>query len=99
MENISGEKPTPATVTQKTKEKYGGRIVFSTVRTRKTTVCFRGATEKILNDTWCTSKSSNEKTERERIVRTAGLNTFHSMGVSSSLDRPVLSLLQTVSKG
>ncbi|GBM05705.1 hypothetical protein AVEN_175551-1 [Araneus ventricosus] len=62
------------------RDKYGGRIIFSTVRTRKPVFCFRDASERILNDTWSTSKSSNEKAERERIVRSAGFNNFYSMG-------------------
>ncbi|GBM70467.1 hypothetical protein AVEN_188215-1 [Araneus ventricosus] len=56
----------------KDQEKYGDVIVFSTVRTRKTVVRFRNANEKILKHAWYTSKSSNEKTEREKFVRTFG---------------------------
>lgn len=79
MEQISGEKPTLATVRDKLKKKYGHRIIFSTVRKRKTVVCFRDAGEKILNDRWYTSKCSNEKAERERIVRTAGAILLEDM--------------------
>ncbi|GBM25148.1 hypothetical protein AVEN_101082-1 [Araneus ventricosus] len=61
MENNSGEKPTPATIRQKIKEKYGGRIVFSRVRTRKTVVCFRGATEKILLQSRVMKKQSEKE--------------------------------------
>ncbi|GBM22577.1 hypothetical protein AVEN_184001-1 [Araneus ventricosus] len=75
MRQISGERPTRSTLRQKMKKKYGECIVFSTVFSRKSVVFFRGAGEKILNHIWCTW--SNEKTKRERIVRTAGLNTFH----------------------
>ncbi|GBM40834.1 hypothetical protein AVEN_137335-1 [Araneus ventricosus] len=71
MEQIYGEKPTPTTFRQKRKGKYGDCIVFSTVRTLKTVVCFRDESGNILNGTWHTSKSSNEKTEQKRFVQTA----------------------------
>ncbi|GBM60040.1 hypothetical protein AVEN_147602-1 [Araneus ventricosus] len=79
MQQISGEKPSPATFRRKMKEKYGDRIVFSTVRKRKTVVCFRYASEKIINDTWYTSKLSDEETGRERTVRTAGAILLEDM--------------------
>ncbi|GBL93035.1 hypothetical protein AVEN_54665-1 [Araneus ventricosus] len=79
MEQISGEKPISATIRQEMKEKYGDRVFFSTVRTRKTVVSFHDASEKILNDIWYNSKSSNEKIERERIARTAGAILLEGM--------------------
>ncbi|GBM97852.1 hypothetical protein AVEN_148150-1 [Araneus ventricosus] len=73
MEQISGEKLTSVTFRQKMMGKYGDLIVFSTVCTRKTVLCFSVASEKFLRDTWYTSKSSDEKAEREGSFRTSGL--------------------------
>lgn len=79
MDQMSGEKPTASTIREKLKNKYGDRIVFSTVRTQKTVVCFRDASDKILNDNWYTSRCSDETAEWERIVRTAGAILLEDM--------------------
>ncbi len=94
LEQITGEPPTMKTIKAKMKERYGDQIVFCTIRTKQTVVCFRATGEKILNEAWYTSRCQDEQAERERIVRTAAeiiLEDIESMAYDNSVYPPLAS--------
>lgn len=71
LEQVTVEPPHVKTVKERLLEKYGDRIVFSTIRTRKTVITFRSVGDRILSDSWYTTRCKEKHAERERIVRKA----------------------------
>lgn len=71
LKQVTGEPPHVKTIKERMMGKYGDRIVFSTIRIRKTVVSFRTSSDRILSDSWYTSRSKDELGECERVVRKA----------------------------
>lgn len=72
MSEIKGEKPVVKTVIAKLREKFGERLVVSSVRTHHTVLCFRDVGDRILNASWYeTTMKGTPEEERLRIVRAA----------------------------
>ena len=94
LEQVTGELPHVKTIKEGMREKYEDRVVFSTIRTRQTVVSFRTFGDKILSDSWYTSRCKDEQTERERIVRKAAeiiLEDIESMAYDNSAYPPTAS--------
>lgn len=88
---ITGEPPHVKTIKERLREKYRDQIFFSTIRTRQTVVSFRSFSDKILSDTWYTSRCKDEQRERERIVQKAAeiiLEDIESMAYDNSAYPP-----------
>lgn len=58
-------------VIQKLEEKFGSDIIVTHLQNRSPTVCFKDTGEKILSDTFYTSRKENDADERLRIVTAA----------------------------
>lgn len=73
LEQVTGIKPSVKTVKSRPKEIYGDRILISLVKSHKSVICFRDTGDKILKETWYTSKCKDENEERLRIVTAAAM--------------------------
>lgn len=68
---IDADDMTEKTLKRKLSQKYGERVVFATLPSKKTFICLRDTAEKILNDKWYQAKEEDEENERLRIVKAA----------------------------
>lgn len=72
MDKIEGDyRPHIKTVKAQLLKKYGDDIVLAFSVNKSPVVCFRDTGYKILTNIWYNQKSSNEKEERVRIVKTS----------------------------
>src|ERR1700761_806499 len=88
---IAGEPPHVKTIKERMREKYGEQIFFSTICTRQTVVSFLSFSDKILSDSWYTSRCKDEQRKRERIVQKAAeiiLEDIESMAYDNSAYPP-----------